>query len=70
MSDTDDRDIDYEEPSQNRVSARTEFDCPECSANNPYDDGFRPGEEIRCYYCGAEFMVEINLEGKWKFRLM
>jgi DNA-directed RNA polymerase subunit RPC12/RpoP len=65
-------DIDFDgEPSASRSDApRTEFDCPECSANNPYDDGYRPGDEIRCYYCGAEFKVELSLEGKWKYRLI
>jgi DNA-directed RNA polymerase subunit RPC12/RpoP len=71
MSDTDDPDIDFDEPSGTRAKAkRTEFDCPECSANNPYDDGFVAGDEIRCYYCGEEFLVDVNLDGKWKFRLM
>ena len=47
---------------------RKDFDCPECSANNPYDDGFSPGDEIRCYYCGQEFRVEIGHDGRWKYR--
>ena len=47
---------------------RKEFDCPECNANNPYDDGIAPGDEVRCYYCGAEFKAEVNQEGRWKFR--
>lgn len=47
---------------------RNDFDCPVCSANNPYDDGFSPGDEVRCYYCGQEFEVEVNAEGKWRFR--
>jgi hypothetical protein len=34
-----------------------EFDCPSCTANNPMDDGFRVGEEVRCHYCGGEFEV-------------
>jgi hypothetical protein len=45
-----------------------EFDCPECSANNPYDDGFGDGDDVRCYYCGLEFRVQVNAEGKLKFR--
>lgn len=48
--------------------ARKDFDCPDCSANNPYDEGIRAGDEVRCYYCGAEFKVEISSEGKLKFR--
>ena len=45
-----------------------DFDCPECAANNPYDDGFGPGDEVRCFYCGLEFRVELSGEGKWKYR--
>lgn len=73
MKSHSDSDVDFDsEPSSTaRVDAkRTEFDCPECSANNPYDDGYCPGDEIRCYYCGAEFKVELSLEGRWKYRLM
>jgi hypothetical protein len=46
---------------------RKDFDCPECTAHNPYDDGFGPGDEVRCYYCGAEFKV-VEGDGKLKFR--
>ena len=45
-----------------------EFDCPLCSANNPYGDGFRAGDEIRCYYCGSEFSVRVDDSGKMKLR--
>jgi DNA-directed RNA polymerase subunit RPC12/RpoP len=45
-----------------------DFDCPSCSANNPYDDGIHDGDEVRCYYCGEEFKAERNNEGLWKFR--
>jgi DNA-directed RNA polymerase subunit RPC12/RpoP len=43
------------------------FDCPECSAHNPYDDGFGEGDEVRCYYCGLEFKVTES-DGKFKYR--
>ena len=56
---------DDEKPDAGAV--KKDFDCPECSANNPYDDGIREGMEIRCYYCGCEFRAEIK-DGKWKFR--
>ncbi len=46
----------------------TEFECPNCSANNPYDDGFRAGEEIRCFYCGLEFKVIDTGDGKFKLK--
>ena len=44
------------------------FDCPDCSANNPYDDGFYAGDEIRCFYCGLEYKVEVRDDGRFKFR--
>ncbi len=59
---------EQEEESGEGGKRRKEFDCPECNANNPYDDGFGPGDEVRCFYCGLEFKVEVNAEGKWKFR--
>ena len=45
-----------------------DFDCPTCSANNPYDDGFGDGDEVLCYYCGAEFKVLVNDEGRLRLR--
>jgi DNA-directed RNA polymerase subunit RPC12/RpoP len=47
-----------------------DFDCPDCSANNPYDDKFGDGDEIRCYYCGAEFAVRVTEEGRLKLRAL
>jgi hypothetical protein len=45
-----------------------DFDCPDCSANNPYDDAFGDGDEIRCYYCGQEFKVTVSEEGRLKLK--
>ena len=45
-----------------------DFDCPECAANNPWDDGFGDGDEIRCFYCGLEFKVKVTDEGRLKLR--
>lgn len=36
----------------------TEFECPECSAHNPWDDGFEPGEQLFCAWCGAVLLVK------------
>lgn len=47
-----------------------DFDCPDCSANNPYDDGFGNGDEVRCYYCGQEFRAEVNDSGKLRLRVL
>ena len=43
-----------------------EFDCPLCDANNPYDDGFRAGEEVMCLYCGTSFRTRADSEGNLK----
>ncbi len=47
-----------------------DFDCPDCSANNPYDDTFGDGDEVRCYYCGQEFRAEVNDSGKLRLRVV
>jgi hypothetical protein len=46
----------------------TDFDCPSCAANNPYDDGFGDADEILCYYCGQEYRVEVTDEGRVRLR--
>jgi hypothetical protein len=46
----------------------TDFDCPDCAANNPYDDGFGDGEEVRCYYCGQEYRAQVTEEGRLRLR--
>ncbi len=45
-----------------------DFDCPTCSANNPYDDGFGDGEQVLCYYCGAEFKARVNEDGQLRLK--
>ncbi|HYQ82029.1 MAG TPA: hypothetical protein VEP68_11025 [Anaeromyxobacteraceae bacterium] len=45
-----------------------DFDCPACSANNPYDDGFGDGDEVLCYYCGQEFKVRVSDEGRLRLK--
>jgi len=45
-----------------------EFECPVCSAHNPYDDGFGGGDEIRCFYCGQDFKVSVSAGGALKLR--
>ncbi len=44
-----------------------DFDCPVCNANNPYDEPFGDGDEVRCFYCGQEF--EVRQAGARRFRL-
>jgi hypothetical protein len=45
-----------------------EFDCPDCDANNPYDEGFVAGDEVRCYYCGNLYKVMVNDSGKVTYK--
>jgi hypothetical protein len=45
-----------------------DFDCPSCSANNPYDDGFSDGDEVLCYYCGTEYKALVNEEGRLRLK--
>jgi hypothetical protein len=45
-----------------------DFDCPTCSANNPYDDAFGDGEEVLCYYCGQGFRAQVDSEGRLRLR--
>ena len=59
---------DEETPNSASGPRGKSFDCPSCSANNPYDDGFTAGDEIRCYYCGIEYRVELRDDGKFKYR--
>jgi len=46
----------------------SDFDCPDCNANNPYDDGFGHGDEVRCYYCGQEFKADVSDSGRLRLR--
>jgi len=45
-----------------------DFDCPACSANNPYDEPFGDGDEVLCYYCGQQFEVQVSDEGRLRLR--
>jgi DNA-directed RNA polymerase subunit RPC12/RpoP len=51
-----------------QLDLKYEFDCPECSANNPYDEGFKDGSEIRCHYCAQAFLVQILDESRMKLK--
>ena len=60
---------DHDEKDQKpKAKVFDEFDCSVCNANNPYGDGFKPGEDIRCYYCGTEFNVRVDDNGKLKLK--
>lgn len=53
-----------------RDDLRYEFDCPECSANNPWDDGYADQAELQCHYCGNDFRVTFLEDGKLKFKVV
>jgi len=57
-----------DEDSTEQKKVFTDFDCPDCNANNPYDDGIKHGDEVRCYYCGADFKLRVDDNGKARFR--
>jgi hypothetical protein len=63
MSDDDDDDA----PKKRRGPPWDEFECPECTAYNPYGDGFEVGDELACQYCGMMWRVRRTDEG---FRLV
>ena len=46
----------------------TDFDCPDCNANNPVDDSFGGGDEVRCFYCGSGFKVKVTDGGRLRFQ--
>lgn len=48
----------------------TEFDCPECSAHNPWDDGFTFGDEVFCSWCGCRLKVRKAGEDGDRFKLV
>ncbi len=47
-----------------------DFDCPDCAANNPYDDGFGDGDEVLGNYCGLEFVAQVSDSGKLKLKVV
>jgi len=44
-----------------------EFECPTCSAHNPFTE-FGDNDEVTCGYCGAYFIVKITDEGDLTLR--
>ena len=57
---------DDERPKGTALGSRrrfSEFDCPACSAHNPFDDGFGNNDEVLCNWCGIEFKALVDEEG-------
>jgi hypothetical protein len=59
-----------ERPNRKKTRRWTEFDCPECSANNPWDEGFTWGDELFCSWCGSRLTVRAAGEDRDAFRLV
>jgi hypothetical protein len=51
-----------------RARRFSDFDCPDCNANNPHDDGFGDGDEVRCHYCGQEFEAHVTEAGRLRLK--
>ena len=62
--DDDDKDEQFE-----LGGVLTEWDCPDCNANNPCDEKVgAKGVELRCNYCGNEYLCIRTDEGRLKFK--
>lgn len=62
------RDHHDDEDSKNAPAERKrfkEYECPECSAHNPMDDGVFEGDEVHCFYCGIPLIATVK-EGRLK----
>ena len=44
-----------------------EFECPACTAYNPFPD-FGNGDEVLCNHCGMSFAAKVDEEGRLKLR--
>ena len=44
-----------------------EFECPACSANNPFDT-FGNGDDVLCNWCGMEFRAIVDEEGSLRLK--
>ncbi|RMG10842.1 MAG: hypothetical protein D6729_18915 [Deltaproteobacteria bacterium] len=60
--------VDDDEAPPEKKKRYTEFECPDCDASNPYDDGFGDGDEVRCFYCGQLYVVQVTDSGRLKFK--
>jgi hypothetical protein len=61
-------DDDIQTGDEGRTRRFGDFDCPDCNANNPHDDGFGDGDEVRCYYCGQEFRALVSDQGRLRLK--
>ena len=59
---------DADQRAEGTKSRFKEFECPDCSANNPCDPPFGQGDELICNYCGSQFVAKVSDAGKLKLR--
>jgi uncharacterized protein (DUF983 family) len=44
-----------------------EFECPACSAHNPFD-AFGNNDEVLCNWCGIEYVALVDDEGNLRLK--
>jgi hypothetical protein len=45
-----------------------EFECPSCSANNPWGEGFGNNDEVLCNWCGVSWRAVVDEEGNLRLK--
>ena len=68
-------DIADHEDEENKKTGRSlgakrkfdEFECPACSAHNPFDT-FGNGDDVNCNWCGLAFRVSVDEDGTMKLK--
>lgn len=45
-----------------------EFECPACSANNPWGEGFGNSDEVLCNWCGMQYVATVDEDGKLRLK--
>jgi hypothetical protein len=63
-------DDEDEKPTGRRLGRRrkfAEFECPTCSAHNPFEE-FGHEDEVVCNWCGLQFKAVIDDEGNLKLK--
>jgi hypothetical protein len=53
-----------------RLRKFDEFECPDCTAHNPWDEKFGDGDDVRCCYCGEDFRAQVNDDGRLKLKVI
>jgi len=45
-----------------------EFECPACSANNPWGESFGNNDEVLCNWCGISYKAVVDDEGELRLK--